>query len=794
MTTTTSLKRRTVLAGAAAIGGSFTFGFSVPQFGARAAETAPELTAWVVIHPDEKVVIRIARSEMGQARSPAWRSSSPRARVRLVEKVTTEFPTPTQNLLRQRVWKNFSTGGSRGIRDSHQYVREGGAAARDMLVRAAAAEWKVKPEECSVERGVITHKASKRKLSYGKVAVAAAKLEPPKSVKLKDPKDWKIAGKPLKRLDTMDKLTGKQVYGIDLRLPGMLTATIKDAPVFGAKVVSYDADKVKSMPGVKGVVKVGDTAVAVIAETYWTARNALAALPVVWEDTPNSKVSSATIAAMLKEGLDAPEAFVGNKAGDAKAAISGAAKKVEAVYSYPYQHHATMEPMNATALYTADKCEVWCPTQNGEAALAATSAASGLPATKCEVYKLLLGGGFGRRGRTDYVHQVVQIAKQMPGVPIKLIWSREEDMTHCQYHPITMCKMVGGLDDKGNLVGLHVRISGQSILSSVLPQNLVNGMDPAQFQGFAASGVEAAYGYSVPNLLIDHAMRNPHVPPGFWRGVNTNQNAVYMESFMDELAHAAGQDPLEFRRKMLKPKWLAVLNAAAARAGYGKPLPRAISTAWRRSWATAATSPAWPGIGERCRRAEDPQDHGGDRQRPRRQPGAGRAPGRRLVRLRPVGGALRRDHRQGRRRRADQLRQLQRDAHRRDAEGRDGAGAVGRLLGRGRRADHRRGRAGGAQRHLQRHRQAHPLAAADEPRPEEGVGVPGAVHRAIPARSVGQRGAGRLARRTGRCDVLLRLPRERQGRRDCRAAAGRPTGRGTRHGDARPQERRARAE
>ncbi|MGE0425863.1 MAG: molybdopterin cofactor-binding domain-containing protein [Reyranellaceae bacterium] len=574
MTTTNSLKRRSVMAGAAAIGGSFTFGFNVPRFGAQAAETAPEINAWVVIHPDEKVVIRIARSEMGQGTLTGLAQLVAEELECDWSKVTTEFPTPTQNLQRQRVWKNFSTGGSRGIRDSHQYVREGGAAARDMLVRAAAAEWKVKPEECTVDKGVITHKGTNRKLTYGKVAVAAAKLEPPKSIKLKDPKTWKIAGKPLKRLDTMDKLTGKQVYGIDLRLPNMLTATIKDAPVFGAKVVSYDADKVKSMPGVKGVVKVGDTAVAVIAETYWTARNALAALPVVWEDTPNSKVSSATIAAMLKEGLDAPEAFVGNKAGDAKAAIAGAAKKVEAVYSYPYQHHVTMEPMNATALYTPDKCEVWCPTQNGEAALAATSAASGLPAAKCEVYKLLLGGGFGRRGRTDYVHQVVQIAKQMPGVPIKLIWSREEDMTHCQYHPITMCKMVGGLDDKGNLVGLHVRISGQSILSSVLPQNLVNGMDPAQFQGFAASGVEAAYGYTVPNLLIDHAMRNPHVPPGFWRGVNTNQNAIYMESFMDELAHAAGQDPLEFRRKMLKPKWLAVLNAAAAKAGYGKKLPK----------------------------------------------------------------------------------------------------------------------------------------------------------------------------------------------------------------------------
>mgnify|MGYP003344877803 FL=1 len=259
--------------------------------------------------------------------------------------------------------------------------------------------------------------------------------------------------------------------------------------------------------------------------------------------------------------------------GDAKAAIDSAAKKVEATYSFPYQHHVTMEPMNATALYTADKCEVWCGTQNGEAALAAAAEAAELPVAKCDVYKLMLGGGFGRRGRADYVRQAVLVAKQMPGTPVKLIWSREEDMTHCQYHPTTMCKLTGGLDKDGNLVGLHMRISGQSILASLLPQNLVNGMDPATFQGVMAQGVEAAYGYSVPNLLIDHAMRNPHLTAGFWRGVNVNQNAVYMECFMDELAEAAGQDPLAFRMKLLKPKWAAVLKAACDKAGYGKPLP-----------------------------------------------------------------------------------------------------------------------------------------------------------------------------------------------------------------------------
>jgi isoquinoline 1-oxidoreductase beta subunit len=343
--------------------------------------------------------------------------------------------------------------------------------------------------------------------------------------------------------------------------------------VFGGKVKSFEAAKVKAMPGVRHVVQVGDSGVAVVADTWWQAKTALDALPIAWDEGPNAKVSSADIAAMLKAGLDADQAFVANQNGDAKAAIASAAKKIEAVYAYPFLNHATMEPMNATARYTADRCEVWAPTQNGEAAFAATLAASGLPAEKCEVYKVNLGGGFGRRGAYhENVTQAVLIAKQIPGTPVKLVWSREEDMLHGRYHPVTQCKLAGGLDASGTLVGLHMRISGQSILTVVRPEALQQGKDPLVFQGLNPSG-EFAIGYSVPNLLIDHAMRNTHVPPGFWRGVNINQNAIYMECFMDELAHAAGQDPLEFRRKLMAkhPKHLAVLNAVADRAGWGKP-------------------------------------------------------------------------------------------------------------------------------------------------------------------------------------------------------------------------------
>ena len=579
---TPKVSRRSFVVGSAAVGTGLALGLNIPFGGpsvVRAQDGSPEITAWVVIKPDDTVVIRIARSEMGQGTLTGLAQMVAEELECDWSKVTTEYPTPGQSVARKRAWGDYSTGGSRGIRESHQYVRQGGATARVMLVQAAADAWKVPAGECSVANSVITHLPSGRTTTYGKVAEAASRIAPPKDVPLKDPKDWKIIGKPVKRLDTMDKLTGKQVYGFDLKLPGMLNAAIIECPVFGGKIKSFDAAKVTGRKGVKKVVQVADTAVAVIADTWWQAKTALEALPIVWDEGENAKVSSASIAEILKAGLDAEQAFVGNDAGDAKTTLAGAAKKVEAVYAYPYLNHAPMEPMNATARYTADKCEVWVPTQNGEAAFAATLAASGLPADKCEVYKLLLGGGFGRRGAFhDYVTQAVLIAKQMPGTPIKLLWSREEDMRQGRFHPVTQCKLVGGFDANNNLTALHMRISGQSILASVRPEAMVKGMDPATFQGLARSG-EFEFGYGgIPNLLIDHAMRNPHVPPGFWRGVNINQNAIYAECFMDELAHAAGQDPLEFRRKLMakNQKHLAVLNAVAERAGWSKPAAKGI--------------------------------------------------------------------------------------------------------------------------------------------------------------------------------------------------------------------------
>jgi isoquinoline 1-oxidoreductase subunit beta len=574
---TTHLNRREFVGSAAALGsastlgGAFIFGFPTA---AAAQGATPELNAWVVVQPDEKIVIRIARSEMGQGTLTGLAQLVAEELECDWARVTTEYPTPGENLKRNRAWGNFSTGGSRGIRDSHDYVRKGGAAARLMLVQAAASEWKVPAAECKVAKGVITHGTDKR-TTYGKVAAAAAKLTPPTDVKLKDPKDWTLAGKPLARLDTADKTTGRQIYGADLVLPGMLNAAIKDCPVFGGKLVKFDAAAIDKRPGVKKVVRVGDSAVAVVASTWWQAKTALDALPIEWDFGANAKVQQADVDAMLVSGLSAEQAAVGNSNGDAKAALAGAARRIEAVYAYPHQNHATMEPMNATARWTAERCEVWTPTQNGESALAATAEAAGLPPAQCEVYKLLLGGGFGRRGMTDWIRQAVAIAKELPGTPVKLMWTREEDMTHGRYHPVTRCKLSAGIDAQGNLSALHMRISGQSILAAVFPQGVRDGKDPAVFQGLNPGGAEAAFSYSLPHLLIDHAMRNPHVPPGFWRGVNLNQNTIYVECFLDEVAHALGKDPLELRRSLMDkhPKNRAVLDAVAAKVGWGRPAP-----------------------------------------------------------------------------------------------------------------------------------------------------------------------------------------------------------------------------
>jgi len=577
--------RRKFMVQTASVAGGLSLGFHIPFVSSKeaVANRGAEVNAWVVVNPDNSCVIRVARSEMGQGTHTGLLQLVAEELECDWKKVRVDQVTAGANLARKRVWGEMGTGGSRGIRTSQDYVRRGGAVARVMLVQAAANQWKVPADELTVSDGVISHPKTKRSITYGKVAAAAAKLTPPdpKSVRLKDPKSWKVAGQPLKRIDTADKVNGQKVYGVDLKLPGMLTAAIKQSPVFGGKLVSFDESKIARMPGVKKAVKVNDAAVAVVADTWWHAKKALDAMPVVWDEGKGAAESSKTIADRLQAGLAvSDEPFAGWQEGDAMKAIAGAAKKVEAVYSTPFLAHACMEPMNFTARVTADRVEVWGPTQNAEAAIAAASEESGLPLGKAECYKLDLGGGFGRRGGAqDYTRQAVAIAKQFPGVPVKLVWSREEDIQHDFYRPISMCKLSAGLDEKGALVGIHIRISGQSINAFSNPAVIKGGKDERQVQGlWKTLAGDAQIGYTFPNVLIEYAMRNSSVPVGPWRGVNTNQNGVYLECFIEECARAAGIDSLEFRRAMMQnhPKHLGILNAVAEKGDWGKPLPAGV--------------------------------------------------------------------------------------------------------------------------------------------------------------------------------------------------------------------------
>jgi len=568
---TVAISRREFLKVSAALGGGLVLEFSFPVASAAAgAASATEVNAWIVIHPDDRVVVRIARSEMGQGTYTALAQLVAEELDCDWTKVSAEFASPNEHIKRNRIWGSMSTGGSQGVRSSQDYVRKAGASAREMLIMAAAARWKVPASACTVENGVISHEPTKRKLRYGQVATEAAKLAPPREVKLRDPKDWKIAGKSLRRLDIPDKVLGKPVFGVDVTLPGMLHASIAQCPVFGGKVKRIDASVAEKMRGVKKVVR-EENFVAVVADSWWRANEALKKMPIDWDVGGNGNASNETITAMLREGLGDPKLPQARKLGDTDAAFAAATKVIEAEYQSPYLNHATMEPQTCTAwLKPEGFLEVWTSTQNAEASMAAAAEAAGLPLEKVEVHKMMLGGGFGRRGGPqDFVAQGVAIAKAMPGVPLKMMWSREEDMQHGFYRPASIVHMKAGLDAKGNVIAMQTRIACPSILKVLLPQALnQGGIDFTAVRSFSDMP------YTVPNQQVDYAMRNGHVPVGFWRAPG-QQNAFYRECFIDELAVAAGKDPIEYRLAMLKAddKNRLVLEAAAKAASWGTSLP-----------------------------------------------------------------------------------------------------------------------------------------------------------------------------------------------------------------------------
>jgi len=568
-----ALNRRSFLVSSAAAGGGLMLGLALPGLAGAAegegAVAGAKVNNWIIIQPDNTIIIRIARSEMGQGSFTAL----PMLVCEELEcdwsKVKGEYASASENL--DNSFGSMSTGGSRAIRESQEMLRKAGASAREMLLAAAAQKWGVPRSELKAENSVITHVPTGRTMTYGEIAEAASKLAPPAEVTLKDPKDWKLVGKAQARFDIADKVMGRPVYGIDVRIPGMLYATLAQCPVFGGKLASYDEAKIAAMPGFRQVVPMGDW-VAVVADSYWQARQALAALPIVWDEGANARLDDEAIWAMLREGLVAGDALVADKAGDAKAALAGAAKVVEAEYRAPFLAHATMEPMNCTAQVADGKVEVWAPSQNAEATLAVAAKAAGVDPKQVEVHITMLGGGFGRRGAVqDFVRQAVTIAKAA-GKPVKLLWSREEDMRHDFYRPVSMAKFAAGLDAQGMPVAWTTRVAGQSILALLRPEAIKNGLDKNFLEGLAEIP------YEFPNLFVDYAMRNTPVPVGFWRSVNNSQNAFYKESFLDEVAHAGGQDPYELRRALLKnhPKQLAVLDAAAKQAGWGTPLPRGV--------------------------------------------------------------------------------------------------------------------------------------------------------------------------------------------------------------------------
>jgi isoquinoline 1-oxidoreductase beta subunit len=565
-----SIDRRSLVASVAALGGALTLGFRLPHGPqpADAEEAGAEINAWIVIAPDDSVTIRVAKAEMGQGVLTALPMLVAEELECAWSKVRAEFVAPEENARRQRVWGDMSTGGSRSVRISQQRLREAGAAAREMLIAAAAARWNVPATQCRAADGVITHGPRGRTLTFGAVAAAAAQIPPPAEVRLKEPDAWKLIGTPQRRLDIPDKAQGRAVYGIDVRVPDMLYAALIPAPVFGARLKWIDDNRIAGVTGVRKVVPL-EHAVAVIAEDWWRAKKAAEALELTWDAGEQGSISSESIAAHLRSGLAAAEAGTGRSEGDFAAAFAETDRRIEADYAVPFLAHATMEPQNATAQVRGNEVEVWAPVQNGEAALIAAARAAGVPRMNVILHRTMLGGGFGRRDlMQDFVTLAVQIARHVPQ-PVKLVWTREQDMRNDFYRPAAMARMRAGIGANGEPIAWHVRLAGPSLLPVLLP-----GHVDKQFQ----EGFVEDMPYDIPNYLADYANRPTPVPIGFWRCVNYTQNCFFRECFIDELAHAAGDDPYHYRRKLLGSypragRLRAVLDAVADRSGWEEPAP-----------------------------------------------------------------------------------------------------------------------------------------------------------------------------------------------------------------------------
>jgi isoquinoline 1-oxidoreductase beta subunit len=568
--TTTGIDRRRFLKAGVAGATGLVIGFYLPGgsglHAAPIAMMAPaSLNAWMLVSTTDVVTIVIDKSEMGQGILTALCMIAAEELDCDWKTIRTEF-APAAKEYFNPAFGMQGTGGSSSVRSSWDPMRKAGAAARDMLLQAAAAKWTVDKSTCRTENGVIYHDASKRKVTYGGVAKAAAKLPVPQDVALKDPKQYRIVGKPTKRLDTPDKVNGRAQFGIDVRQPAMLYAVVARCPVFGGKVASFDATKAKAVPGVKTVVEIS-RGIAVVADNTWAAMQGRRALDVKWDEGPNANASSESISALFADQMTKTGAEA-RKEGDAASALTGAAQKIEAVYEVPYLAHATMEPINCTADVRADRVEVWAPTQFQTMAQATAAKICGVKPENAFIHTTYLGGGFGRKAGTDFVIEAVETSKAL-GRPVKVTWSREDDTQHDYYRPASYAKLAGGLDADGWPVAWTTRVACSSIMEAWFPGSTKNNLDPTSVEGVANLP------YSIPNIQVDYMRTEPGIPVGFWRSVGASQNGFFSECFMDELAAAGKKDPYEFRRRLLDkaPRLHGVLELAAQKAGWDKPLP-----------------------------------------------------------------------------------------------------------------------------------------------------------------------------------------------------------------------------
>ena len=566
----TELNRREFLETASVAGAGLLIGFYLPGSRAASAASLPEAgpfapNAWLRIAADDSVLVFVDRSEMGQGVA----TSLPMLLAEELEadwsKIRIAF-APADKAYINPLFGMQGTGGSTSIRAAWNPLRKAGAAAREMLVSAAAETWSVAKAECHAEKGAVVHAPSKRRLTYGQLVEKAAALPVPSDVPLKDPKDWKIIGTRTRRLDARLKATGRAQFGMDVKVPGMLRALIARSPVFGGKMVKFDAAKAKAVPGVRRVFPVS-SGVAVVADGYWPAKVGREALEVTWDEGANAAVSSVGISQLFTSQAERAGAVARND-GDAEGGLAGAAAKVDAVYEAPFLAHATMEPMNATAHVRAGGVDIWAPTQFQSGAQQLGAKIGGVAPEKVQVHTTYLGGGFGRRFELDFIQEALEVSKAT-GAPVKVIWSREDDIQHAQYRPASLHRMRAGLDTAGRPVAWTHRIVAPSIMARVFPDTVKNGLDGEAVEG----GVGMPY--AISSVHVDYLLTDTGIPVGFWRSVNNSFNAFAVESFIDELAHAAKKDPYEYRRDLLgkAPRHLGALNLAASKAGWGRPLP-----------------------------------------------------------------------------------------------------------------------------------------------------------------------------------------------------------------------------